>query len=143
SDCIADSSWIAASLRKGFDFFLEHFFTESGVVKYYHDRIYPIDMHAIAQAMITLVKLRDYRPCAITLARKVCEWGLTHMRTSGGAFTYQRHRFYSNRIQYMRWGQAWMLLSMAALLEAMEDGGQRSAGVPACVRGLRPHSQAR
>jgi hypothetical protein len=118
--CVPDGERIENSIKKGFGFFLEQFFAQGGIVKYYHDRTYPIDIHAIAQAMITLVDLRHYDARASSLAQQVCEWGLAHMGAGSGAFIYQRHRLYTNRIVYIRWGQAWMLLAMACLLENLD-----------------------
>jgi hypothetical protein len=129
--CVPSGEWIEGSIRKGFDFFLKQFFSDDGVVKYYHDRTYPIDIHALAQAVITLVELSHYDARAGSLAQRVCEWALAHMRTSSGAFIYQRHRLYTNRITYIRWGQAWMLLAMACLIEAFEKSSAREEKIPA------------
>ena len=40
------------------------------------------------------------------------------MRSPEGCFYYyQKWRFWTNRINYMRWSQAWMLLALSTLLE--------------------------
>jgi len=35
------------------------------------------------------------------------------MWSKKGYFYYQKHRFYTNKISYMRWSQAWMLLAIS------------------------------
>ena len=44
------------SIDKGFDFYINNFFLEDGTPKYYHDKIYPIDIHSPAQLMVLLCK---------------------------------------------------------------------------------------
>ncbi|MFL6529910.1 MAG: hypothetical protein ACJ8KX_05530, partial [Chthoniobacterales bacterium] len=36
------------AIAKGFRFYCENFFTKDGAPKYFHDRIYPIDVHSVA-----------------------------------------------------------------------------------------------
>ena len=42
---------------------------------------------------------------------------MENMRDREGYFYYQVQPFYKNRISYMRWSQAWMLLALSTLLE--------------------------
>ena len=42
------------------------------------------------------------------------------MQSEESYFFYQKNRRYTNRIPYMRWGQAWILLSFATLLSVLE-----------------------
>lgn len=109
----------ADSLRRGFSFYLDHFFAADGVVKYFHNRSYPIDTHALAHAIITLVSLRRLDSRNLKLAREVCGWSLRYMRSPEGWFYYQKWRLWTNRINYIRWSQAWMLLALATLAEAL------------------------
>jgi hypothetical protein len=106
------------ALARGLDFYLEHFFTAEGAPRYYHDRTYPVDVHSVAQAIITLGLLagRDAR-CAPT-REAVVRWAVRHLLHPDGYFMYQKRRFGTNRIPYMRWGQAWMLLALSTLAEA-------------------------
>src|SRR5690606_8946870 len=93
-----------------------HFFAPGGIVKYYHDRVHPIDCHAVAHAILTLVQLRDMDPSAVSLAHEIAEWAIGNMRRADGAFCFQKWPHYTNRIAYMRWTQAWMLRGLAELL---------------------------
>ena len=104
------------SVRLGFDFYKNHFFREDGAAKYYHDKTYPIDIHCVAQSMITLVALKDLDPGNVSLAQKVCQWAMDHMWDEEGFFYYRVLRAWTNRISYMRWSQAWMLLALSTLV---------------------------
>ena len=108
------------SVRKGFEFYIKHFFTEEGIAKYYHDRIHPIDIHAVAQSIITLVELRDLQDGDLELAHNVFQWAWDHMRNPAGYYYFQVGRFAKRNISYMRWSQAWMLLSLVVLAQASD-----------------------
>jgi hypothetical protein len=47
----------------------------------------------------------------------VLQWTATHMWDSRGFFYFQKLPYYTNRISYMRWSQAWMLLALSTYLE--------------------------
>ena len=60
--------------EKGFAFYAEHFFTAGGAPKYFHNRTYPIDIHCVAQSLITLRAFRDHDARADALAKSVLAW---------------------------------------------------------------------
>jgi len=103
-------------IRRGFEFYRTHFFREDGAVRYFHDRTYPIDIHAVAQSIITLVELQDLDSRNIPLANSVYRWAMNHMWDKRGFFYYRVQRFGRIRTPYMRWSLAWMFLAMSALL---------------------------
>jgi len=105
-----------SSVRQGLAFYRAHFFTDDGAPRYFHDRTYPLDIHSVAQSIITLIALKDLDPGNVRLARAVFRWATAHMWDERGFFYYRVHRFGTNRTSYMRWAQAWMLLALATLL---------------------------
>ena len=106
------------ALQRGYEFWRERFFLADGWPKYYHDALYPVDAHAAATAIITLLELQELDRGAVSLARKVAAWAIHNLRDRRGFFYYQRRRFYTVRTPYMRWTQGWMLYALARLLEA-------------------------
>ena len=44
------------------------------------------------------------------------------MGSGAGAFKYQIHRWYENRIVYMRWSVAWLFAGLSRLARALGDG---------------------
>lgn len=106
-----------AHLRLGYDFWRTSFFLADGWPKYYHDRLYPVDAHAAAAAIVTLLDFRQMSEEALPLARRVAAWSIINLRDSSGFFFYQRRRFTTLRTPFMRWTQAWMLYALTRLLE--------------------------
>ena len=45
---------------KGYNFFINSFFTEEGIPKYYYNRVAPIDIQCASQSIQTLVNLRSF-----------------------------------------------------------------------------------
>lgn len=114
---------LQTNIQKGLEFYLNHFFREDGAPKYFHDHIYPIDTHSVAQSIITLTTFRDLDENNIKLANLVFRWAMANMWDERGYFYYQITPCYKNKISYMRWSQAWMLLALVTLREAY---GQRA-----------------
>ena len=112
----ADASEFDTHIRRGFEFYRRHFFRSDGAVKYFHDRTYPIDIHCVAQSIITLMTLKDLDPDSVPMARAVFRWAMKHMWDNEGFFYYRVLRVCTVRTSYMRWSQAWMLLAMSTLL---------------------------
>jgi hypothetical protein len=113
----ADTSEFEAHIRRGFEFYRKHFFREDGAPKYFYDRTYPIDIHSVAQGIITLLAFKDLDENNVSLANSVFRWAVTHMWDEQGYFYYRVFPFFTGKISYMRWSQAWMLLALSTLLE--------------------------
>lgn len=111
------TSEFESHILRGFEFYTKHFFTEHGAPKYFHNRTYPIDIHSVAQSIITLLALRDLDDNSVGLAFSVFKWAMAHMWDEQGYFYYQVLPLYKNKISYMRWSQAWMLYGLTVLLE--------------------------
>jgi hypothetical protein len=116
-----------AHIRRGFAFYRNHFFCDNGAVRYFHDRTYPIDIHCVAQSILTLIEFQDLDSANIDLVQSVYTWAVKHMWDDAGFFYYRVLRTLTNRIPYMRWSQAWMLLALATLLEHGAKQGIRAA----------------
>lgn len=113
----SDDNSFAPELNKGFNYYISTFFTEEGVPKYYSDSVYPIDIHSPAQLIITIVKLDKFFEQK-QLADKVLKWTIENMQSRQGYFYYQINKFFSSRIPYIRWAQAWMFYALSTYLKA-------------------------
>ncbi len=108
-----------AVIRKGFEFYREHFFLENGVARYFHDKTYPIDIHCVAQSIMSLLAFPEFDGARNeAMSSKVVEWTLDNMWSKDGSFYYRVQPWATIRTSYMRWSQAWMLLALATFLEA-------------------------
>ncbi len=112
-----DTSFDGAILL-GHHYYQSSFFTEEGAPKYFHNRTFPIDIHTCSQAILHFIAVSSFDPTALDRARKTFQWTMRNMAAADGSFYYQRHRLWTNRTPYMRWGQAWMLRALAKLLVA-------------------------
>jgi len=110
------SDEFASHILKGLAFYKKHFFREDGAARYFHNRLYPIDIHCVAQSIITLLMLRDVGSDNVALAYSVYRWAMNHMWDAEGFFAYRVLRLGTIWTPYMRWSQAWMLLAMSILL---------------------------
>ena len=106
-----DNSFIL-NVDKGLRYYLETFFTDRGISKYYSNSLYPVDIHAPAQLIVTLAKLGKLEQHRV-LAKRVLLWTITHMQDENGFFFYQKKRYFSSKIPYMRWAQAWMFYALS------------------------------
>ncbi len=100
------------SLNRAIDFYVNNLFTIDGVPKYYPNKLFPIDIHSCSQAIITLSDLSRKSASFQGLLEKCVNWILENMVDARGYFYFQKHKFYINKIPYMRWGQAWMLKAL-------------------------------
>ena len=113
-DYTGENVW-QEKLKKAYRYFLDTFWLENGCPNYYHDSLYPIDIHCSAQGIVTCVKLRDYDDRSVPLAKKIAQWAIENMQDTTGYFYYQKTRWYTNKIPYMRWSQAWMFYALSKL----------------------------
>jgi hypothetical protein len=105
-----------ASVRCGFKFYRANFFRKDSAPKYLHDRSYPVDIHCVAQSIITLLAFREIDSGNVPLAHSVFAWAMRNMWDDRGFFYYRRLRLGTIRTSYMRWSQAWMLRALSELL---------------------------
>lgn len=101
------------SLQRGWKFYRDHFFLDDGTPKYYDAATYPIDIHNAAQGILTFVDVGGDREGAELIA----QWAMREMWDERGHFRFQKTRLWTVRIPYLRWAGAWMLLSLAKLLQ--------------------------
>jgi hypothetical protein len=103
-------------LKAAHEFYERRFFLADGTPSYYHDRLYPIDVHSAAQAVITFTEMTDLVPNAEKMANRAVEWAINNLQDRAGFFYFQRHRFYTIKTPHIRWAQAWMLYALSIYL---------------------------
>lgn len=107
-------------LKKGFDYYINTFFTEKGESKYYNNQLYPIDIHSCSQLFITLYKLNALETNK-NLFEHTYNWTTENLLSPKGFFYYQKKNFFTNKIPYMRWSQAWMFYALS-LIQLYKNG---------------------
>ncbi len=111
----ADNSF-QKQLKKGLEYYLETFFEDNGLPKYYHNSKFPIDMHTTGQLIVTLSKMSILSENE-DLVHKVINWSIKNMfDVQKGYFYFYREKYFKIKIPYMRWTQAWMFLGLSHYL---------------------------
>ncbi|UCE23173.1 MAG: hypothetical protein JSU74_07650 [Candidatus Zixiibacteriota bacterium] len=117
ADYDPDSDDIRRPLALGCDYYRANLFTADGIPKFSDRKVYPVDIHGAAQALVTFNYIcEDVDP---GLVKAVCEFTLSNMYDANGGYFY--YRMLSPRrlvkIPYLRWSQAWMLYGLVNMLE--------------------------
>ena len=107
-------------LERGYEYFKRVFFEPSGRPRYYHNRVYPVDIQCAAQAIDTYCFFADRDPSALEMALKIAHWTISNMQDPSGYFYYREYPLLKARTPYFHWGQATMFKALAHLLSKMD-----------------------
>jgi len=109
------------AVERGLAYWTETFLVPPAVA-HRPGRPHPVDMHAVAHAILTLLHFRARVSDARARAAGLADWSLGEMRAEDGSFHYLWRPRGTNRLPYFRWVQAWMLraLTELAVVHALE-----------------------
>ncbi|ATD02918.1 hypothetical protein PTE01_27670 [Pseudoalteromonas tetraodonis GFC] len=101
------------AIAKGLIYYKAHLFEQDGTAKYYNNNRYPLDMHSVSQAVFTLLKVGK-TPDDFAMAEKVINRAIqTLYMPKKQRFIYQKNKYFTNKVNYIRWTQAWVYYSFA------------------------------
>jgi len=106
------------NIQRGLSYYFNTFFLPDGTPKYYHDRIYPVDIHCPAQLPVTLHHAGlydDHKERVDTVLR----WTIENMQDRRGYFYFQLKKGISSKIPYMRWSQAFMFYAFSYYFKSL------------------------
>ncbi len=106
---------VEGPIQKGINFYVRNLFLEDSIPKWTPKKVYPIDIHSCAQAIITLTKYPKVGKQYLNTTRKVALWTTRNMQDEKGFFYYRVYRWGADKTPYIRWGQAWMMLALSRL----------------------------
>lgn len=109
---------LVSSIHSGSEYYILKQFRKGKISYYRYPLPFPIDIHNQAQGVITFSKLLDLDQKYIQMAKEILLWTINNMQDKSGYFYYQKWPCFTNRIPYVRWGQAWMLLAISTYLSA-------------------------
>lgn len=98
----------APNIVKGYAFYKSQFFLPDGRAKYYHNKLYPIDIHSIMQLFVTefnITKL-GIRLINSDLTEGAAHSALIKLQSKEGYFYYQIGKYFTIKTPYMRWSNA-------------------------------------
>lgn len=115
----AETKDFTKAINHGFQYYKENLFLKNGTPKYFNNSVYPIDIHCVAQGIITFAEFFNGSSENLDFARLILFWSLKNMWDHSGYFYFQQKRFYKVKTSFIRWSQAWMLLALSAYLEKL------------------------
>lgn len=110
-------------IEKGANYYKNNLFLKNGQSYYRYPIKFPIDIHNQSQGIITFSKLALINPEYLEFAKNITEWTINNMQDPSGYFYHQKWPIFTNKIPYIRWSQAWMMLALTTYLEAKNKGG--------------------
>lgn len=105
-------------IERGLQYFVQTFISENGRPRLWYNRDYPTDIHSV-QAILTLVKLHPIYDHSQHL-EKLTMWIIENLQSKHGYFYYQKNRYFTNKISYMRWSQAWAFHALTTYLSFLK-----------------------
>jgi rhamnogalacturonyl hydrolase YesR len=110
-----DDPALAEALRRGAAFYRREQFTDEGRSLWRIPREWPVEIHNQAQGILTFTRLAHLDPAYLPFAETIARWTIEHMQGGDGHFYYRIGKYHTNKISYMRWAQAWMMLALTHL----------------------------
>lgn len=100
------------SLDKGLNFYKNKLF-DGSLPKWSPNQTYPIDIHDVAQSIITFVEAGDLK-----FADSIADFAVANMSNGFDEFFYKLFEDgRKNRAVFIRWGQAWMMSALTMFLK--------------------------
>ncbi|MGB9561583.1 MAG: hypothetical protein ACPL6C_02100, partial [bacterium] len=114
---LTGSEKVKGALTRGCKFFIENFFTKDGIPKTSLERIYPVDIHAVAEAILVLSTVDEIElETRKKLLNMVFEFCDEKMWSKSGYYIYQLRGSRRIKIHYIRWSSAWMMRALVEYL---------------------------
>ncbi len=110
---LRESRLFPAAAARGFAYWDQTFWTSDFAPRYLPGSDFPQDIHCAAQGILTYLAFGQTEK-----AQRVAAWAIANMWDPRGFFWYRRGRWRTNRIDYIRWSQAWMYYALANLIRA-------------------------
>jgi len=109
-----NSEKVFDAINKGEAFYYNNFFTSEGLVKYYHNSLYPQDIHCYASILMYSKYSRKENNY-----EKNISWALDNMYLGSGKFKFRKNKITTlldNNISYLRWCNSWMFIGLTNYL---------------------------
>lgn len=104
------------SIKKGLQYHLANHFTQGLMPKAFDNKLYPIDIHNFSQGILTFQKFGLFEKADQLVSIAIDQMYDRKMEY----FYYQKHPLYINKINYLRWSQAWMFYALSYYLYKIE-----------------------
>jgi hypothetical protein len=101
---------LQVAIVKGMEYYTKEQFNAEGAAHYRMPKHFPVDIHNQAQGIITHSLLAHLHPSYKATSNTILSYTLHNLYNSKqGYFYYRKHKWFTNKNNYMRWSNAWML----------------------------------
>ncbi|MBL7924702.1 MAG: delta-aminolevulinic acid dehydratase [Bacteroidia bacterium] len=107
--CTGLTQWNPA-LEKGLHFYLSNFIGPQGQARFYDQQEWPLDCTAAGQCLLTLSRFNRLEE-----AKRVALYTIENMQDSKGYFYFRKYPKHTNKANFMRWSNAWMLAGLSSI----------------------------
>ena len=115
---INNPAW-ESSMKNGLNFYKDNQFFSDGRSLWRIPREYPVEIHNQSQGVITFLNFSYLGKEYNDFSRTIAEWTIENMQDESGYFYYRKLKYYTNKISYMRWSNAWMFLALSKWMHQM------------------------
>ena len=119
NDIVMDSR-ITNGLRTGLGFYLDRLFFKDFLPRHNTQIRYPVDIHACADSICTLGRFSGWQKEAGEKLERLVQWTLDHLYDGRGGFHYQYYPWFTSKIPFMRWNNAWAFYAFSSYLNLRE-----------------------
>jgi hypothetical protein len=111
---------------KGLAFYQNQQFISTGQSLWRFPAKYPVDIHHQSQGIITFSKHKKMMPVnnssAGSFAHSITDWTINNLfDAKKGYFYYRKYPLFTNKIPYIRWSNAWMMVALVELLSIQRE----------------------
>lgn len=108
------ASRYVTALLKGCHFYAHSLFLPNGASRFRLRSKYPVDIHNQSEGILAFSRCASLERMYTGVADRILRWTVSHMYDRRqGCFYYQKWPVFTNRIPYMAWGQALMLVALS------------------------------
>jgi hypothetical protein len=107
-------------MLSGLEFYKKKQFDANGTSYYRFPNKWPVDIHNQAEGILLFSRLSSFNSSYLPFAEIIADWTIKKMRSKKGFFYFQKWPLFTNKISYMRWNQAWMMVALSELLISIE-----------------------
>jgi hypothetical protein len=108
-----------SAIDHGMAYYRRMFFLPDGTVKYFDRSKWPLDTHSFAEAILTLTNVGrtadDIALAGLVVERMIADLYLPKAKR----FIYQKGKNFTNKINYLRWTQAWAFYALSSYMQTM------------------------
>ncbi|REL33822.1 hypothetical protein DYD21_10480 [Rhodohalobacter sp. SW132] len=102
------------TIERGLNFYLENQVSPDGAIYWRLPKKYPIDIHNQASAIYYLSKFSKSLEFDYSFIDRIYHYAVENFYSyEKNYFYYQKYPLFVNKVNYVRWGQAWMLYALS------------------------------